>query len=665
MLIVKESIPVKLPGAGRTTDQQSQNDDFEDVFGLLISNIKDYAIFMIDPGGFVVSWNKGAEKIKGYTASEIIGKHISLFYSEADNVHNLPALNLERAALAGNFECEGWRVRKGGSQFWANVSFTAVHNDDGSLKGFAKVTRDITEKKNNENKVAYLAKLIERTSDAIFSYTASYEILSWNEAAENLYGYTAKEALHKNVAELLGTEANAGARQQIRKNIAEKKSWAGEVYHKRKDGSLIPVYVSVTATRDRWDNSEQFVCVCRDITEKKEAEDEAIKLQAEANRLTQEKLDYSQKQLSDYKYALDKACTVAITDKDGVIIYANEHFCNNTKYTPGELIGQTHRIINSGYHPKSFFEEMWDTIAAGQVWKGEIKNKAKDGTFYWVDTTIVPFLDEQGQPYQYLAIRVDISERKKAEEELGKLNEHLEERVKSRTRQFEIANRELESFSYSVSHDLRAPLRAISGFSKILQEDHSPVLDTEGNRLLARIITNAETMGQLIDDLLTFSRTGRKELTTNAINMQALAESCVNELASAKGNNICAIEIQNLAECTGDISLIKQVWLNLIANAIKYSSKNTAPAILIGSQEGTDRQVYFIQDNGVGFDMQYAHKLFGVFQRLHSNEEFEGTGVGLALVKLIVNKHHGEVWADAQLGKGATFYFSLPKKIVV
>ncbi|HEX9514109.1 MAG TPA: ATP-binding protein [Puia sp.] len=239
-------------------------------------------------------------------------------------------------------------------------------------------------------------------------------------------------------------------------------------------------------------------------------------------------------------------------------------------------------------------------------------------------------------------------------------HDELEKKVLARTSELEAVNKELEAFSYSVSHDLRAPLRAISGYAMILKEDYEASFDNEAKRITGNIISNAKMMGRLIDDLIAFSRLGKRELTRQAIDMAALAESCVAELLLTwPGEKPCII-IGPLPGCQGDEDLLKQVWLNLIGNALKYSSKNGAPRIEIGFTNDHTGTVYFVCDNGAGFDMQYANKLFKVFQRLHSQEEFEGTGVGLALVKRIIDKHRGEVRAESAPGKGAVFYFSLP-----
>ena len=245
--------------------------------------------------------------------------------------------------------------------------------------------------------------------------------------------------------------------------------------------------------------------------------------------------------------------------------------------------------------------------------------------------------------------------------EVKNSQKNLEIKVKERTAQLEAVNKELEAFSYSVSHDLRAPLRAVNGYSVMLKEDYEPKLDAEAGRIINLIISNAKMMGQLIDDLINFSRLGRKEATHHTVDMKILAENSLKELLQNEEENKCRIQVDALPLCHGDQSMLKQVWVNLLSNAIKYSSKKSESRIEIGAKENNGMQIYYVRDNGVGFDMQYAHKLFGVFQRLHNHSDFEGTGVGLALVKRIINKHNGEVWAEASPGNGAAFYFSIPK----
>jgi len=276
-------------------------------------------------------------------------------------------------------------------------------------------------------------------------------------------------------------------------------------------------------------------------------------------------------------------------------------------------------------------------------------------------TYVYPFADSDGSPL-VLELGIDVTDRKKAEEELHQLNEELEQRVRDRTAQLEAANRELESFSYSVSHDLRAPLRAIDGFSRLLLNDSARRLDEEGQRLLNIIRDNTQKMGNLIDDLLAFSRLGRREVKVAALDMASQVADVVKELQETLGGRTVHWDLKSLPSTRADRALMHQVWINLLGNALKFTRPRDAAVIEVSSQSGADEDIFYVKDNGVGFDMQYAHKLFGVFQRLHRYEEFEGTGVGLALVQRIIQRHGGRTWAEGRINYGATFYFSLPRR---
>ena len=256
----------------------------------------------------------------------------------------------------------------------------------------------------------------------------------------------------------------------------------------------------------------------------------------------------------------------------------------------------------------------------------------------------------------------EMAERQHADSEVRKLNDELERRVADRTNQLEAANKELESFSYSVSHDLRAPLRAIVGFSKMLQEDHAAQIDQEAQRKLAIILSEAQRMGVLIDDLLAFSRLGRKELKAAELDMTELARSTYDGLNGSHGGPVARFSLATLPRAKGDRVLLGQVWANLLSNALKFSSKREQPLIEVSAVSDEKEHIFFVRDNGAGFDPRYTSKLFGVFQRLHGSNEFPGTGVGLALVQRIVVRHGGRVWADSRPNEGATFYFTLPKE---
>jgi len=391
-------------------------------------------------------------------------------------------------------------------------------------------------------------------------------------------------------------------------------------------------------------------CNIRDITERKRTEGQ---------------LRASFKEIGDLKSALDEHAIVAVTDAQGKITCVNDKFCAISKYSRQELLGQDHRILNSGHHSKEFMRGLWTTITQGRVWHGEIKNKAKDGSFYWVDSTIVPFLNDAGQPRQYVAIRTDITAHKAAEEKICQLNTELEQRVVERTAQLQAAIRELETFSYSVSHDLHAPLRHILGFVDLLQKEAGPSLPEESLRYLTKIAQTTKRMRNLIDDLLAFSRAGHAKMEKTEVYLEQLVrETCGDFQAETKERNIIWT-IHPLPTVQADRALLRLVLVNLMGNAVKFTGTRAEAKIEIGCAPGGDSEtVIFIRDNGAGFDPRYVGKLFGVFQRLHTQEQFEGTGIGLANVQRIIHRLGGRTWAEGVVDGGATFYFSIPNRTV-
>lgn len=264
-----------------------------------------------------------------------------------------------------------------------------------------------------------------------------------------------------------------------------------------------------------------------------------------------------------------------------------------------------------------------------------------------------------GNEVSFCGFITDITERKRAEAEIQLFNQKLELKVMERTRELEMVNSELESFSYSVSHDLRAPLRSIHGYMNLLADEYKEVFDLEAKRLVEIILKNGQKMGQLIDDLLTFSRLGRKELIKANVSMYDIASTLADEIQKGSGRSNLEIIIHELPPCQADSSTLRQVWINLISNAVKYSKHKEKITVEIGSMKEGEELIYYVRDQGAGFDMNYYDKLFGVFQRLHSEKEFEGTGVGLAIVQRIVAKHGGRIWAEAKVNEGATFFFTL------
>jgi PAS domain S-box-containing protein len=353
---------------------------------------------------------------------------------------------------------------------------------------------------------------------------------------------------------------------------------------------------------------------------------------------------------------------VVITDRQGTIQWVNPAFEALTGYQAQEVLGQNPRLLKSGQHRPEFYEELWRTISGGNVWRGEFINRHKDGSFYYDEHTITPVRSSGGEITHFIAIMQDVTQRKQAEVEIRTLNAELDRRVRDRTARLEAANQELEAFFYSVSHDLRAPLRHTAGFVELLNQTAGSALTGKSRHYLQQVTDSVSEMGRLIDDLLEFSRMGRANIRQEPLDLRRLTEEVIHQLQSQiEGRNVLW-KVAPLPEVQADRSMLRQVLVNLLSNAVKYTRPRATAEIEIGCAKDTaDEVVVFVRDNGVGFDMQYADKLFGVFQRLHLEDEFEGTGMGLANVRRIIGRHGGRTWAEGQVDGGATFFISLPK----
>lgn len=376
---------------------------------------------------------------------------------------------------------------------------------------------------------------------------------------------------------------------------------------------------------------------------------------AENKRIAKELRTVSLYTRSLIEASLDPLVTI---NADGKITDVNHATERATGRSRAELIGTD--FFDYFTEPDRARTGYQQVFLKGSVTDYELALRHRDGHVTDVLYNASLYCDEAGGVLGVFAAARDITGRKKAEENLLALKNELEIRVQERTAQLEAANKELEAFSYSVSHDLRTPLRAIDGFSRILLEDYAEKLDAEGQRLLNVVRDNTGRMGQLIDDILQFSRTGRLELNPAEIDMEGLARTVLDELLSAAPGPRPQVEIGHLPPARGDRAMMRQVFANLLSNAIKFSRGKESPRIEVGGSVEGNEAVYFVKDNGAGFDMQYVDKLFGVFQRLHGVTEFEGTGIGLAIVKRVVTRHGGRVWAEGKVNEGATIYFALP-----
>jgi PAS domain S-box-containing protein len=488
--------------------------------------------------------------------------------------------------------------------------------------------------KHSEKMRNCLATVVEQSDNAIYIHDSKGKIIFWNKGAEKMYGYSEQEALKMKVETIIPEHIQQEMEAIMHKVLNGEKIENLDTKKISKNGKLIDVSLSASVLHETENDTRSIAVTETDITDRKIAEVQMIKSEARFKDLFQnapypmwvydlktlEFLEVNQTAVSSYGYSREEFLLMTIGD-----------------IRPTDDIPRLIDDVKNRPEPTG-------------LWVHQLKN----GQLIDVEITshLVDFQGRKGS----LVIAINITERKKVEEKVRLLNAEL----KTNIQLLETTNSELESFSYSVSHDLRAPLRAMNGYSKMLEEDYAAVIDSEGKRLLGNIQSNAAKMGMLIDDLLTFSRLGRKEIQKSLINNKALVDDVVSEIKNLPGIG-AEIKIARLPDSYADQGLIRQAWLNLLSNAVKYSSKKEKPVIEIGSAKLENEIMYFIKDNGAGFNMKYADKLFGVFQRLHNPNEFEGTGIGLAIVQRIINKHGGRVWAESKVDEGATFYFTLPE----
>jgi PAS domain S-box-containing protein len=460
--------------------------------------------------------------------------------------------------------------------------------------------------------------LVTNIPDYIALHDSEAKFLFLNHYAN---GFSEKDIIGKSLFNFISSESKDIYRQNFKKCLNtgqiqkfEYIAFGGNKEVRTHESSLIPI--------KQLGKVSNVMAIARDITEHKQTE-ETIRILA--------------------RFPSENPDPVLRVDRNGSLLYANEA---SFKFL-------TWKLQIGGKIPSSIRNTVINTIKEGIAKEIDTEH---DQRIY--SLKIVPVSEES---YANIYCR-DITAIKQALQEIRNLNTQLEQRVIERTSQLEAANKELEAFTYSVSHDLRAPLRAVDGFSKFILEDYENILDSEGKRLLYLIRSNTQKMDQLITDLLAFSRVNRNELNFSGIDMTQMAISVFDETAQDDIKNNISFTVDQLPEAYADPAFLKQVWINLISNAIKFSSKEKNPEIKIGGKIENHTNTYFIKDNGAGFNQEYVHKLFGVFQRLHKSDDFEGKGIGLAIVKRIISRHGGKVWAEGKEGKGATFWFSLPVK---
>jgi PAS domain S-box-containing protein len=481
-----------------------------EVFRLLVDSVSDYAIFVLDPDGIIVSWNIGAKWLHGYDGHEIIGKHVSVLYTPSDLATDKTKHELETAARAGHFEDEGWRLRKDGSHFWADVVTTRILSEDGKLLGFGNITRDLTAQRQAEHRYKLL---VEGVLDyAIFSMDPKGCITSWNIGAERIKGYTAEEII----------------------------------------GKRFSVF-----------------------------------------------------------------------------------------YTPED---QRARLPDHVLH----------TAATEGHFEGEGWRVRKDGTRFWASVVVTALRDQDGSLYGFSKVTRDVSERKAMLDKLAQHSQELELRIQER----EQSNAELEAFAYSVSHDLRAPLRAISGFADALREDYDSRLDQQGRQYIAEISSAAARMNSLVQDLLDYGRIGRISMPLETVKLLQATENAIRE--TSDGANLIQLDVPANLAVKAHPQLLTQLIFNLLSNALKFHKPNVTPEVKVKAELQGSFVRFSVADNGIGIAPQHQDRIWQVFERLHDRDTYPGTGIGLAIVKRITMRMHGAGGVESELGKGSEFWVKLP-----
>ena len=634
--------------------------------------------------------NRAAEQICGYSAEELLTMN---FW---DFVHpDFKPLIEERGRRRQQGEPAESRyefkiISKDGREKWVDLSGASTMLS-GRPAGIISVL-DVTDRKQAEAALRSSEENFRRSMDesplGIRIVSSGGTTLYANRTLLDFYGYDSVAELNAVSTRERYTDRSYAEflirREKRKRNEADDGEYEIEIVRKNGDIRCLQVFRKEIL----WDGRKQYQVLYHDITEQKKIR-EALKISEERYRAfikqSSEAICLFEIEHEPVDTALPVESQVNLLYAHAVIRECNRVFATSHGYPEPEAmigfrIGQIFPRL-----ARENVDYLRTFVLNGHHVSGvETKELSLDGSVKYFLNSLIGHI-EGGKLLRVWGAKQDISRIKKAEEEIRTLNAELERRVQERTAQLEIANRELESFAYSVSHDLRAPLRAIDGYTQILIEDYQSKLDEEGKRVCSVISKNARNMGQLIDDLLSFSRFGRVAMQSLPVDMATLAKACYSELTTPEQRQRIDFQIGALPRALGDPGLIRQVWINLIGNAVKFSGKKERSVIEVGFiPQGGGRAtpanppcapqppgsgllpaeaecIYFIRDNGIGYDSAYADKLFGVFQRLHSERDFEGTGVGLAIVQRIVQRHGGRVWAESEPGKGATFYFTLLK----
>ena len=616
------------------------------------------AIFTWELDGAISFWNAGAENLYGYSREEAVGR---VSHELLRTVHPIPLAELkETLRRDGVWDGELRHRTKDGHEVVVESSQVLVTEADGTQL-VLETNRDVTVRHTMEDALRdserRLAGVINSAMDAIITVNRAQEIVLFNPAAEKVFRCPAAEAIGRSVDRFIPERFRQSHHEHVRRfgetGVTSRQMGAlGEIAGVRADGEEFPIEASISHVEVG--GEQLFTVILRDVTEKKRAE--------EHWREAEESVRRSEEHL---RLVLDTLATfVGVLTPDGTLHRINRASVAVAGLTQEDVLGKkAWDCFWWNYEPKTqaLIRDACERAAAGESLRFDAVAQVAAGKMD-IDFQIVPMFGPDGSVQYLIPSGVDISERKQQERAVLLLNAELEQRVRERTAALEESNRELEGFTYSVSHDLRAPLRHMAGFAQLLEKSAAGKLDEVGLRHLGIVIDSANHMGKLMDQLLAFSRMGRAALRPQSLDLGQLVSEVIQTAVPEMNGRTIEWKIAPLPEVTADPDLLRLVLGNLISNAVKFTRNNPNACIEIGSERRDGETVIWVRDNGAGFDPRFYEKLFGVFQRLHHADQFEGTGIGLANVRRIVSRHGGRTWAEGAINQGATFYFSLPNE---
>jgi PAS domain S-box-containing protein len=608
------------------------------------SKISRQGAWQVDLPDLRVTWSEVLYAIHEIplVAAPTITQAIQLYAPEYQNT--IKELFEHCVSTGTPFDAELQIITGKGRRIWVRTLGEAVRDPSGVIVQVQGAMQDIDLQKQTELRerttASRLATTLERISDAFFLLNRDWNFVFVNARAAQSVGGGRGDLVGKNIWQEFPKIGGTIAEHSYRSAVAEQQTRSFEWFYAPLE-AWFEFHVYPT--------DEGLGVYFQDITQKRKTAEQLLLLQTAVSHLNDVVM-------------ITEATPI---DKTGLkIVFVNDAFGRMTGYTRDEVIGKSPRILQGPKTQRDELDRIRMALEKGEPLRAELINYTKAGDEYWVEFEIVSITNTQGGLTHFVAVERDITERKRAEEKILQLNTDLEDRVLQRTTQLEAANRELEAFSYSVSHDLRSPLNTINGFGQLLLKSNGSNLDPKGQHYLNRMRAGAQHMGELINGLLSLAKLSRDPLKLEAVHLSDIFRQVVHECRLREPERQVDVVIEDGLMVEGDVVMLSVVVRNLIENAWKYSARQPAARIEIGSEAGADgHTVYFVKDNGAGFDMAYADKLFGVFQRLHSPTDFEGTGIGLANVKRAVERHGGRVWARGRLNEGATFYFTLSREL--